>query len=93
MAEEELEVDVSTLADEWDAIREIRDLLRNSGSVAKNDPGKYCPSDGVEGVGNNIALLSPVVKMLRLPGQHPQGRPRIGMVSIPALQEELPACE
>lgn len=81
-------VDISGLATEWDAVPELRGMLRESGSIVKSEPGKYHPSDSVTGVGVNILVLSPIMPKLHL-GVDENGRARVGMVSIPALENEL----
>lgn len=81
-------VDISGLANEWDSLPELRGMLRESGSIVKSEPGKYHPSDSINGVAVNVLMLSPIMPKLHL-GVDENGRARIGMVSIPALEDEL----
>ena len=81
-------VDISTLAEQWEGIRELRNLLRASGSVVQSEPGKYHPSDNVAGVSCNKLALAPLLPMLRLGDQDDNEGPRFGMVSIPQLEEQ-----
>ena len=85
-------VDISGLADAWEGTRDVRVLLRESGSVVQSEPGKYHPSDGVNGVGVNFVTLAPIMDKLLLTGFDDDDRPRIGMVTIPALEEQLLIC-
>ena len=66
--------------------------MRESGSVVQSEPGKYHPSDGVNGVGVNFVTLAPIMDKLLLTGFVDDDRPRIVMVTIPALAEQLPIC-
>ena len=86
-------VDISGLADAWEGIRDVRHMLRESGSVVQSEPGKYHPSDGVNGVGVNFVTLAPIMdKLLLAPFDGDDDRTRIGMVTIPALEEQLLIC-
>ena len=82
-------VDISGLAKEWDSFPELRGMLRESGSIVKSEPGKYHPTDSINGVAVNFVMLSPIMPKLHLPGLDENHRARIGMVSIPALEDEL----
>lgn len=83
------QVSVAGVAAEWEATREVRVLLTESGSIVKSPPGKYHPNDNVEGVGVNIATLIPLAKRLMLPGVDARGFSLLGMVTIPSLESEL----
>ena len=84
-------VDISGLAEAWEGTRDVRNLLRQSGSIIQSEPGKYHPSDGVNGVGVNFVTLAPLMGKL-LTGLDDDDRPRIGMVTIPALEQQLLIC-
>ena len=81
-------IDLSGLASDWESCRDIRNLLRESGLVIFNLPGKYHPSDSVAGVGVNLPVLKPLMPKLWVPGDYGYGV--IGMVSIPALENQFP---
>ena len=80
-------VDISNLANYWENNRAIRSQLLESGSVTFDLPGKYHPSDTVAGVGVNLHTLMPLMPMLWLAGEHGYGQ--VGMVTIPALENEF----
>ena len=88
MAAEEQPCQMGFLAQEWEANPDIRQLMREAGSVVKSDPGKYHPSDSVEGVANNILTLRHLVPKLYL-GEDDSGRPCLGMFTIRDLEDQL----
>lgn len=83
---------VSGLAAEWESVRDIRALVRESGSVITNEPGKYIANETVEGFGVNLHLLLPVMRRLmqkEADVDDHESTPSIAIVSIPQVEEEL----
>ena len=84
------QVDLTELAMAWEGNRWVRSHFLESGSVVFSEPGKYHPSDTVNGVGANFETLAPVAHKLLLDGEDEIGRPRVGMVTIPQVEAESP---
>ena len=80
-------VPIPGLANDWESCRGIRALIRDSGSIVQSEPGKYHATDTVAGVGANLMTLLPLMPRLWQPDE--DGNGAIGMVSIPALEEQF----
>lgn len=84
------QVDLTELATAWEGNRWVRTHFLHSGSVVFSEPGKYHPSEGVNGVSVNFETLAPIAHKLLLDGEDEIGRARVGMVTIPQVEAESP---
>lgn len=85
MAESKNTVEIGGCASEWEGNKELRQLLRKTGSIFVPEAGKSAVEPTICAAGVNLEALLPVMKRLRDPTTS-----QLGMVSIPNVEAELP---
>ena len=77
-------VDLTGCATEWEDSKELRKLVRQTGSLFSPLPTKLVVEPSVDAAALNHTALLPVAKRLHVPDSD-----GIGMVSIPKIEEQL----